>query len=267
MTVSGDEIAALREHFAAGPDGPAGTGRCSAGPLPLVVTLHTLQLELPVTSDIPMIATDGSAPEVLAPGTVPICGCAAVAADGRMLIGWYDPVDAITRRTQHAEWQAARLGLRLAARYTDGVTMITDCREVASELRRVVTGKRPDLGAVGGPDRDAAGEIRSLAAGGRIAVAWRWVSGDESPGRTAGTALGRAAHAGAWLARRLVGDGLDPREHAEWITGVMALAPGNRESLRQRYLRHFQPAEVSRLNRDSRRPNPRDRGQGQHSSS
>src|ERR1017187_9275716 len=122
MTVSGDEIAALREHFAAGPDGPAGTGRCSAGPLPLVVTLHTLQLELPVAGDIPMIATEGSAPEVLAPGTVPICGCAAVAADGRMLIGWYDPVDAITRRTQHAEWQAARLGLRLAARYTDGVT-------------------------------------------------------------------------------------------------------------------------------------------------
>ena len=75
-----------------------------------------------------------------------------------------DAVPGITNRGQYTEWQGPRLGLRLAlARYPAGATMITDCREVATELRHVMAGRNPARVAAA-DDLDAVAEIRSLIA-------------------------------------------------------------------------------------------------------
>ncbi len=93
-------------------------------------------------------------------------------------------------------------------------------------------------------DLAAIAEIRSLIAQTRIRVVHRRVAeGDVGyRHRTAGTTIGRTAHVGAWLARRIVADGEDPRQHAEWIAGTMARPPGNQTSLTRTYIRHFKVA-------------------------
>ena len=242
--IDSGQLAALREHFAVGRAVPGSRPDDACDPdADMAVTLYTLALEIPAAADAAIIATDGSSPESIVPGQRRVCGCAAVAADGRILIGWFDD-PGITNRGQYTEWQGARLGLRLAvARYPAGATMITDCREVATELRHVMAGRNPGR-VVAADDLTAIAEIRSLIAETRIRVVNRWVAGDDAGyrHRTAGTTIGRAAHVGAWLARRIVADGGDPRQHAEWIAGAMAEPPGNQTSLTKKYIRRFKVA-------------------------
>ena len=121
--------------------------------------------------------------------------------------------------------------------------MITDCREVATQLKQIAAGKPPYVSAVGGHDLDADAEIQALTAGRRIRVIHQRVSGRDSGTvsrhLTGSITLARAAHTGAWLARRLAAGETDPAQHAEWISATMAQAPSNRMTLLNRYRQHF----------------------------
>lgn len=239
MTVSGEQLRALQAHFADGP--PLSSSSVAAdttgGPPP--VDLNVIKLNVPAQEDGPVIVTDGSARNSCTEASLRVSAGAAVATDGRMLIGWYEtPRD--TRSSLYAEWQAARLGLRLAARYPDGITLITDQLTVAEQIRRIVAG-RPVHGVItSGVDRKTMDEIRSLTLNSKITAVCRADTRDK-PQRTAISPLGRIAHAGAWLVQRLATDGLDPREHVWWLTKLFANPlgiTGDKATLRRNYLRH-----------------------------
>lgn len=231
--ITDEHLVALREHFAAGPTAPDGITVYGAAPSPVTVILYVLKLRLPARGESAVIAVDGSAPtDPRKYGAAPASGCAAVATDGRVLIGWFETPDS-DHKAFHAEWQAVRLGLRLAARYP-AATMIVDNRQIARQIQRAATGQRVDMTTVGGIDKDAASEIRGLATAGNIAIACRGNTKAEQ-GKTGNTPLTQAAHAAAWVAHRLASEGFDPREHIPWIIEMITLAPPYRSRLQEKY--------------------------------
>jgi hypothetical protein len=197
--------------------------------------LHVLRLRVPARGTSCLVVGDGSAPQPLAGGGG-ISGCAAIAADGRLLAAWFAH-PAVPRPSVYAEWQALRLAMRLAAGYRPGTaTLVTDNRSVATSAILTLAGSRP-AAILGVHDPDAAAEIRGLAAARHPAITYR---GGKPSGRlTAASPLGRTAHTAAWLVRRIAADGIDPAAHADWIAAAAARAPRLKDDLRRAYFRRF----------------------------
>lgn len=232
MTITDDQIRALREHFAEGPPISSGV-TADRSSTPRSISLNVIKFSVPEQEGAPVIATDGSSQN--SDAALQVIAGAAVASDGRMEIGWYETRFDI-RASLYAEWQAARLGLRLAARYPDGVTLVSDQATVSEQIRRAITG-RPLHGVItSGVDHATTAEILTLTRGRKIDAVCR--SGTDRSHRTAMARLGRTAHVGAWLTQRLAADGFDPHEHASWIAEVVARPTGDKKTLRVRYLRY-----------------------------
>lgn len=204
-------------------------------PARLTVTMQTLRLRArPVWKGSPVqVAVDGSAPSDCPEGGV--SACAAASTTGHLLIGWYEH-PALTSPSAFAEFQALRLGYRLAvrigARAGAPVTLIADHEHVADAIRQVARGHALPWPVIGAIDDEAISEIRFLAAQGVVSgIAVQHKTSVRQLSHTGVTALARRAHAAAWLARRLAAAGISPAAEAEWLAQVTALELKQKTSL------------------------------------
>jgi len=241
--VTAAELAALKAHLEDGPRGlvPGVLTDTAGPPREVAACLHVVRLRLAGRGSSPVIAVDGSAGIIPAADGLCYAGAAAVCSDGRALAAWFT-VPLMDRPAIFAEWQALRLGLRLAGGCSVPVLVITDNQVVATEARKAATGVYNSF-AVGAHDRQALGDIRSATAQGiTVTIAWRPKLPADRVHKTAATTLGRAAHSLAWCARRLAADGISLAGERDWLTGIASDAPRRGEALRQKYLHRFEAA-------------------------
>jgi hypothetical protein len=236
------QLSALRAHFATGSVIEPGISFLDQE-LPSVSTvLHVTELSISPFGDAQIVVTDGS--EGSGPGGR-IGACAAVAADGRVLIAWFTVPSGVGKAAStYAEWQGARLGLRLTEGWT-AAQLLTDNRSVATQLRRVLSGLKVDARFAGGNDQEAMDEIGRLAHAVPLTV--RWVHGENDEHITACTPMARAAHAAAWLTRRMVADGISPAEHTDWLSGKIAEGTRFQSSLYRAYQLQFPPEDQPQM--------------------
>jgi hypothetical protein len=223
-------LAGLRERFAAGPlvRGEDQVRRFADPP----VTLETRRWQLQMADAGRVITCDGSAEGSFG-------GAATVAGDGRLIAGWFEADRLVS--SAYAEWQAARLGLRLAGA-AGPWTLVTDSLEVARQLGRMRRGKAVHVTAWGRDDPAADGEVRSLLRP-EIAVQLRDIGKGGQKAVTALTRLHRVVHAVAWSVRRLVADGRDPAGDFDFVVHMADLAPRRQSNLDLYYQRRFAVVE------------------------
>jgi hypothetical protein len=248
VSVTPDQLTALRDHFADGHS--SGRSRVTAytsvdsRPTSRPVVLRVTKFTIPeLGADVPLIAADGSGANLDADGHW-VSGCAAVAADGRVLAAEFTHPPT-TRQVLLAEWQGFRLAMRLAAAApARSVTIIVDNRSIAGNARKLLAGGAPAFAAIGGNDPEAIGEIRALAAARTVPVtiALR-PAGGLDPGTTAATRLGACAHTAAWLIRRMTEDGIAlSADSLAWLAGRTGNPPSKKSKLQAQYMCRFGPS-------------------------
>lgn len=222
--VTGAMVETLREHFRGGQISPGIS--CTRSGQAVDDSLNVLELAVTEWTGDPVIVTDGSAHGPEQPTAV--SACAAVTAGGQIIAGWYATPD-WAEAVPYAEWQGIRLGLRLAARLSAPVRLLTDSRVSATRLQRILSG-HPLPYSYGEADN----EIRRLAA----AIPFTVTCQDSGKGRdaTAATTLARCAHTVAWAVRRIVADGGDPAG-TPWLQSLAAAPPAQQRTLSRRYKR------------------------------
>lgn len=233
--ISPDQIDALKEHFRSSHAGftPGATRHArKAGDesrIPVAtVAMTVLEVRCPGQGRELVITTDGSATTGLDRGTT--SGCAAVAWDGRALVGWYQNPPVVRGAAVYAEWQALLLGLRLAAAVPGPVELVTDARMAARQLGRIQRGERLQHSVLTCEDEPAAREMARLAAGLTFSVSC--LEGKRSHNQTAATAAGNAAHRLAFTARRLVECGVDPGSEIVFLEYAAASVSKVKQNLR-----------------------------------
>lgn len=223
--VTNDMMLALRERFRAGCPDDSGEHWDTSRPPLQRVPITVARLKLPLVSDASLLVADGSA-SCYGSRTG---AAAAVAADGRVLIAWYQHDRDLSG--QFAEFQAIRLALRLASRYGRS-RVFSDCEPLCEKLNDARTSRARIARMIGCNDPEAIGEV--MAGLREQAVAVRWM-GRLNPGHVGSHPLLVQAHRLAWAARRMVCDGIDPGAELAWLTSFAQLPGRNQASIRASY--------------------------------
>jgi ribonuclease HI len=193
------------------------------------VQVTVAKLGLPSLSRDPIIVADGSATSH--DGASKIGAAAAVAADGRALVGWWQHDSELT--TQFAEFQAIRLALRLAARYPQA-RVFNDCEQLCERLNNGKTSRERLARLIRCDEPDALGEV--VAAMRDQAVSVRWM-GRADPAHAGSHPLMLRAHRLAYAVQRMACDGIDPAGELVWLA-EFAQNPGrNPVTVRDGYAR------------------------------
>jgi ribonuclease HI len=231
--VNSDQIEALKEHFRSSHAGfTPGTGIRPArnvGRIPVATAMMTvLNLHCPGQGQELVITTDGSATTGLDRGTM--SGCAAVAWDGRALVGWYQNPPEARGASIYAEWRALVLGLRLAASAPGPVKLMADDRVAVEQLRRMQRGERVQHAFLTCRDEPVLEEMRRLAKNLTFSVGC--LEGKRTHNTTAATDAGNAAHRLAFAARRLAECGVDPAGEIAFLEYAAASVSRDKRNLR-----------------------------------